>query len=748
MAGTIGDELKRLIRKGTTQKALAMEWLNLWRKHHPSDGGWSVDTAESRLSQCLSDRIEGVKFFLGDPARRDVTFQVFGVPAGDVERLIRLVDGQLCAERPPRLVVDATRGPQEVSRVHAMFKAIREHLLDGNAAIPTVLILTETQFDFLPHSFNELTRDRLTVQRAQDAQAARALVDELAQQGAFVAAPYPFPDVARWIALRLDDPIAVDPPDCLCLVEQGTALPGLPEVTRPLAKITKEESPPAKLPTADVIALRALMSKLAAGHELKRKEHGEASIWDHDAVVSPARRLSWARQLGIEAAATVQEWAAALPALIAPVPILEGDVWVERARRLASLSGAPAAVVTGEAVVAINIPERERAELAALGKVEVEEILATRRSKLEEMLGDAIAMTEDDLLDDPFLEALASRYATDDVDREYLELARRALLFSAAFRPAPAPSADDWRGALTALLDGTDVEARLRIRVLADAPARGERSYPTFVAPAFPPESPWKRHRGPIADVTIRRGQELVMVGRSSYEEERITVPALTGAPETWCTQLLEQFAWRVDQPSIHGLGPSTLYGGSISEPPWTDRLKAPALSVPALATSRLEIPASHWDGSDREIAFVLAALRSAVARETALQLPGGKLMIHLGNGIFAELHLREDAATRGKTPTASLVQVASQSSLADMDAQGVWRPPALSTRISTHVAVTSGSGGGATEIGVLLPRGVYLAGRGFRADLIFRTSPLFLASAPPSAFVAAAAGARDDDDD
>ncbi|KYF92165.1 hypothetical protein BE20_12400 [Sorangium cellulosum] len=238
---------------------------------------------------------------------------------------------------------------------------------------------------------------------------------------------------------------------------------------------------------------------------------------------------------------------------------------------------------------------------------------------------------------------------------------------------------------------------------------------------------------------------------RSSDERERITIPVLTGASETWCTQLLEQFAWNADQPSIHGWSASTPRDDADPAPTWTERLKARAGNVATSETSSLEISTSHWEESERQIAFVLASLRSAMARETALPLPGGKVMIHLANGVFAHIHLRAHAATRGQT-TASLVQVAERSCFANKDSRGAWLPPALCVRITTHVAV-SDYGRSETEIGVLVPRGVHLAGHGLRADLVFCASPLFHASAPSSTLVAAAAERaaarrRADDDD
>ncbi|WP_437963020.1 hypothetical protein WME76_48400, partial (plasmid) [Sorangium sp. So ce119] len=229
MAGTIGDELRRYFREGMMQKEFAIAWLEAWKKNHPGDDSWSIDTAESRLSSCLRGRVDGVKFFLGDRKRRDTTFEVLGAPAAARDRLTGLAE-MLLAERPIRLVVDATRGPQEGARAESMFKAIREYVLGEAAVFPTLLIVTEAQHERLPFSFHEFIKVGLTVEPARDTHSARARVDELAARGALIVAPYPIPDISRWIAIRFDEPIALDPPNGLLIARQGGMLPGLPEV--------------------------------------------------------------------------------------------------------------------------------------------------------------------------------------------------------------------------------------------------------------------------------------------------------------------------------------------------------------------------------------------------------------------------------------------------------------------------------------------------------------------------------------
>lgn len=95
------------------QNALAMEWLTRWQKQ----GGKALSdaTVESRLSELLREKPDGVRFFYNDPAREALLAEVLGLPA-DVRAAAReraeavLAQG---APQAPRLVMDLsglTRG--------------------------------------------------------------------------------------------------------------------------------------------------------------------------------------------------------------------------------------------------------------------------------------------------------------------------------------------------------------------------------------------------------------------------------------------------------------------------------------------------------------------------------------------------------------------------------------------------------------------------------------------------------------
>ncbi len=191
MGRSIGEELKQLKPEDKAQKAMAIEWLEAWKQRYPEHEGWSVDTAESRLSQCLHNQPAGIKFFLGEEARFETTCEVFRAGAEVRIRLKQQVEEMLAQERPIRLVLDVTSGPQTGAEVDAMFDALKARFLGEDACFPTALVLTERQYDRLPRSFDDFG-DNLVVEKASDDEAARKLVDDHGQQGALVGTPHPW----------------------------------------------------------------------------------------------------------------------------------------------------------------------------------------------------------------------------------------------------------------------------------------------------------------------------------------------------------------------------------------------------------------------------------------------------------------------------------------------------------------------------------------------------------------------------
>lgn len=192
----------------------------------------------------------------------------------------------------------------------------------------------------------------------------------------------------------------------------------------------------------------------------------------------------------------------------------------------------------------------------------------------------------------------------------------------------------------------------------------------------------------------------------------------IEGEPATWARQILD--AIRID---------GTIMRKAVKHD-WEKTL--------------VGITGNEWDDADRQVAFLLGALRIALRHAEPLPLPRGRVLMPLGNGIFAEVHVRDQASSRAQTPVASLIH----GIRGERTQQGEQLRLMHHDTFITHYAQTKGYGSGSTELGILLPHGLYLSGRGFLAEIVLRTSPLFMTQpVAMMAGVASAAGHIDADE-
>jgi len=370
--------------------------------------------------------------------------------------------------------------------------------------------------------------------------------------------------------------------------------------------------------------------------------------------------------------------------------------------------------VEGELHV-FNAPDHVREELSDLPDVSLHDIAATRRPRLERVLHAAAELTEDDMIADPLLEDLTRLDAGDDDDERALEFARIALVLSGRIRPRRSPPLEDWRSGMTHLLAGrgppsraaAEVSPRHRARRSLLAAIRRGRQQARDAADEWLP---------PLGPITVRRGERVLGIRASDPEGRRrtagtvqrsIRVPPLGGDADGWTDEILDA----VQFPEAY--------------PVWA----APAFLLPAWELDTIVIPDATWAAADRELVFALAALLAAVPRAEALPLPSGTVLLPLGNGIFAELYVREDASAITRGTMASLAQPVELPSLRPYggDRRPDWRLGSLTEIVPMYAAETSGYGSATTELGARLPRAVYLAGHGLRADVTFmprRSSP------------------------
>ncbi len=750
----MGEEVKKLFPKGKAQKTIANEWLTLWAQRHPEPtASQTINTVESRLSDCVKGKPSGLKFFFSDPDRRLTTFDVLGAGPEERAQLNALADEVLAPDGTTRLVVDVTGGPDDSPRVEAMFDGLKGLFLGPARLTPMTMLVTRQQYDKLPRSFDIAG---ITVETLASAKAARSRLDELGAQGALVASSHPCLPFERWAALRIDNQVALEPADALVVFRDKGLLEALPPVTRPLARMAEPE-PKVALPTADPVRLRELAFALAGGEEIAAEDWAgrPRDTWTRSNTPVPqARRLAWARLLGVEASATEKEWAEALPKRLSPVAFahpghLEHILWHAH-----YAPAEPVAILDGGTLHVVNPPAHLRGELAEL-TAKVHDIAPTRRSKLDEYFLAAAAMTDDALLSDPFLEVLTTRFATDEHDRHALGLARVALLLSRQLRPRPSAPLREWRSALASLLGSRGAcAASLRFRPIINHEGQ-ERYSATFIragqlagndVPWLPPVGPVTAKRDQVVSLVWSRGGRGERLKQSGAAEATSRLVAELGdAPEGWAHDLISGTALRHQHiESVLNWYQSTPLARSVD--------------FPATYAAELPLGPETWATADRELAFVLSALSTALSANP-LHLPNGNAILPVGNGVFAELFVREDPVLRGAELEASLSQ--------PVEVNREYSGPeillgSLTQMFPMYWAETRGYRDtvAKTQLGPRLPPAVYLSGGGIRVDVTFHTSPLFASGPPPgppphAPEASASAGAsllehhqRDDDDD
>lgn len=597
----------------------------------------------------------------------------------------------------PRLVVDATRWAAHDPRV--MYPAVKACFLGEGSVFPMVLVVTDGQYDDLPRTFDDLAPG-LRIERVRDGAAGKARVAELAAGGALVAAPYAYLPYERWLATSLDRGITCLPADGLaCFREHGT-LPPLPAVTRPLAKVSLTGPDATRLPSENAFELRNIMRALAQGGPFELRY----------SRVSPETRLAWASQLGVEAAASPDEWAAGLATRVRPVPVhddRDGTLlpylrWIGRFTTLQ-----PMVILTSSGVSLVRPTAELIEELRDLPDVRVEAIEADRHASLEQLFDAVAAMSPDDLLADPFLENVTAASALAGSDAEVLSTSARvraAVAATASWSPHSRPAVASSRDAMRTLLARACPTAELRLRLV---PGPGAWAAVGFVAPVTHVDRAVAQGAiamvRPLAELDVRREDDLVAV--------RVTDRAAHDGPDAGCRGLSDT-ATELRIPDL-GDDPSRWVERFLDGYRLESRQTSPRALLrlaPIWTKEPFAIPALRWAEADRELAFVLAALRRRLDSGDLLELPSGAVLLSLGHGIFAEIHAREHAASDERHASASLLQRVT------LEAAGSRLLP-LRHALDTH----------AGDRGPLVPHSLHLRGCGLRADVTFHGSALFL---------------------
>lgn len=740
---TLADILVPHLPEGP-RNAVAMDWLARWQA--AGNKALSSATVESRFSDLLKEKIDGVRFFYNDAAREALLGDVLGLD--DAERAgARARAQELLAQRgvqAARLVVDVsglTRGDEAAVQ---MFKALKQDLFRDDTLLPAVLVVTEDQYDRLPRSFDD-HGERLRKVRVADAAQGRLEAVDLAGEGAVVASPWRFDPPSRWLALAWKDgALEMGPANGPEHLRAHGRLPSPPIPRHDAAELLDDGPPkPASLPK-DPVRLRRLLDAL--GDEAATANLGDLPT-----------RVALATALGIRASSTESERAevaarrerARIEAEVAQVATAVGRVVqpgtpedLERALvRASRVRKEPVALRVGDEVHLVCGEDDEVPQLPRLTLHRV----AVKPTALER-LKDALAeMTDDDLRDDPLLLGVVHRLAEGHADERKLLLHARAGLVLAGFDHADPAPVEDWRGALARLLEGQPPAAKLRVDVQTESlPWVGDAKLWSW---AFPdgrmfltevkdvPQLYWVP---PVACPFLERTQRLVLFhplhavvrepkewgGWTNVPRALVsTDPAMARDPERW----------------VGLVDASPLFGGSdeAAGKAWSAHM-LPA-ELPGWVQTTQDVPLATWNRADRELAMAWIALRRAVRGGEAVRLHDDTVLLDLGGGLLAEVEVREHGAEDAPV-TAALTLGITKVRLDHgwQDSQRVRVVSAelgsLSARVDTHLAET---GSYLTRLGYALPRCITLQGKGVVAEVRFVASPLLAAASSGAGAVA-----------
>jgi hypothetical protein len=502
--------LKALIeRSSTAQQTLAIEWITRWNR--ASGKELKVTTAESRLSEMLKGKPEGVRFFFGDPARGRTLLEVLGATEAEAELAMSLAGQHLGDGLPPRLLLPLADQLLE----DGFWDAFKDWLGRSGMPKPVVALVSEAQHDKVPRSLDKL--DGLSI-REVEPEKLIPMIRQTVEAGGLVAEPnWRRPEVPfdQWLALRWRKGAWEESPAEWGLSWQATGrMPGLTSPNHPLVAldfVPAEKAPP--LPEGP--ALRDYVMQLVAGHP----------------NVSPSVRLRHAEALGLEAGATDEEVVACQQRREdAAVKQAAAQAGIE-VQRLgpAELPDLLRRARYQATQLVVGVEDRwhwinaSPADDLAPGRIEVHAI-EVQPTAVDRLWAEVKGWTAADLEEDPLLAAAAARLDPNGADALAFQLARAWLLLDGlptgwpARDPAPELITDPVP-ALRALLNQPSPPAELCLAPTDDSAWTNR------------PAGEWEdkalgvqRLPTPGAPVWLGRGQALLRLP-GSRQEERTAEP-------------------------------------------------------------------------------------------------------------------------------------------------------------------------------------------------------------------------------
>ncbi len=687
---TLGKLLKELIGK-QKQGAIAEEWRERWNAQSKEDV--KADTAETRLSGCVNDKIDGVRFFFDARARGALLLDVLHATEPQREAVFRAADEILAASgpRPPRVVIDLGRWDAQRDAVEAIAVAIEDQILRVAELWPVVLVMTTAQFRWLPRTIEE-TNDRVRIEKEPDAAACEARARSLATANALVVAPWRHEPFHLWAAFSWSQGSATfSPADAIVTFARDGRLAALTPPDVSVAAIGVEPATTEKpvLPI-DGVELREYMLALTSPTGALR-------------IKKPAaQRLAVARALGIDAAATEREVIdheiATLTKLLSmPLDERAGergrDELIERALRRAVEPrafriGDEIHVVATAASIAASVREHARARL---------HLIEERNPAVARLRAAVSELTNDDLVEDPLLEAVIRGLDPEGREVNAFAHARATLFRTNSIVVKRAPHVSNWREILAGIVQHDPPEIALHAQGDECAIVPDGRRFRATVQelrdlPFFPSAGPVLIARDATLLATSRpeewgyapeseTAEKDDGAGRDEWDTPR---PAARGADERWQDAFESWLAHR-----------------------WPRDWKAP----------KAHELTSTWDADllDGMIASVWFALRRATRATEAVARADHKVQVHVGNGICLVIDARAHARRDGTSQLRVALKCTAR-------APSKYHDQIVLTGI-TQAATVSGTGS-AYEPGWTTPRGVYITGMGYAMDIGFAFAP------------------------
>ncbi|SEM03152.1 hypothetical protein SAMN05444354_110303 [Stigmatella aurantiaca] len=750
---SLGQTLKSYMKSDSKQTHLAASWLEGWKKQSPGKT-WTQDTITSHLNRCFQDNPQGIRFFfITDRARGTLLLELLNVPTQVREDIFEQARRMVSTEGvPPQMIVDATAWIGDVSRTAALFEAIERQLVTPGP-FPIALLILEEQFKHLPRTYDTLQeQNKVRFERFKEPNEAWNRLQELAEEQGLVISARRFGEVDRWLAAEFDGrSLQFAPPEGRSEFQQSGRLSSLSEVVNDLSLLVPAGSEVRAALPDNPLSLRRLMVAL-------RSEEGAAAL-----KISAPQRQGYGLQLGMAVASTPRERLEADISTLGqklPIPIQEASPEkLAEARIQASRRGLePLALRVGNSVHLINVDSKLTEALGKPSWLHVESI-PILPSPLHRLLQAVSSWNEDDFLDDPFLEHLIERLDPSQQERLGFLHARAGLLFNQALPIKAASPVVDWQPALTGLLATDPPAASLRVRLASKLIDFVNQERPAFAVPlsfAQRTNVDWPlRQVPPLSDVILDREDNLVEVHAceavleseygygSSRRTPDILLPATREAAlDTgfWLDLYEAWQEWKKEE------------ARSRSNEYYSDRRRKPE-RYEALWSSRREhllqgairtwqateytFAPSFWEEADRELATLWLALRRSVARAPHVRLPDGSVLLQLNPAVLANIRVTQRSEPRpGEPLRASLLYEPVQEG----------NKPVLSP-FFTVMAPTHAVNKGYT-FGPLLPRGLYIRGERFNADIRFRVSAVLSPSLEdPLAAVAAVTQTRDEEE-